>query len=110
MAFQRSSWSLVLVTVFVVACGQQSAPDTNSEVEVSGSQLYSENCKICHGDDGKAGISGASDLSRSTLNSDSVAHLILKGKKSMPPFSFLFEEDNTALERVVDHVQSLREK
>lgn len=99
---------MVLVAGFAVACSQQPAQDSNVEIEVSGSQLYSENCKICHGEDGKAGISGATDLSVSTLESDSVAHFILKGKKSMPPFSFLFEEDNEALKRVVEHVQSLR--
>ena len=110
MAIQRGSWSLVLVAAFSAACGQQTVSDSNTDVEISGSELYSENCKICHGDDGKAGISGASDLSMSTLGADSVEYFILKGKKSMPPFSFLFEQDDEALKRVVDHVQSLRVK
>lgn len=110
MAIQRSSWSLVLILLVAVGCGADKTSETGADIEVTGSQLYSENCNICHGVDGKAGISGASDLSASTLDLDSVAHFIMKGKKSMPPFSFLFEEDKEALDRVVEHVQSLRTK
>lgn len=109
MAIQRSWWGLVLVVLFA-SCGQQTKSSEENKIEVTGAQLYSENCVICHGDDGKAGISGASDLSISELDEDSVRQYILKGKKSMPPFSFLFEEDKESLNRVVEHVESLRAK
>ena len=109
MAIQRSWWSLVL-GLLLVSCGQQTESGEENKIEVTGMQLYSENCVICHGNDGKAGISGASDLSISQLEEDSIQYYILKGKKSMPPFSFLFEEDKEALNRVVEHVESLRAK
>jgi mono/diheme cytochrome c family protein len=77
-------------------------------IEVTGAQLYQENCVICHGDDGRAGISGATDLSESKMSDDSIKYYILQGKNSMPPFSFLFEKDNEALNDVVTHVKELR--
>lgn len=109
MAIQRSWWSLVLV-VLLSSCDSQGSSTTNESIEISGQQLYSENCVICHGVDGKAGISGASDLSVSGLSRDSIGMFIMNGKKQMPPFSFLFSEDKKALERVIDHVESLRNK
>lgn len=96
--------------VLFASCGQGTDSTTDSQTEVTGAQLYSENCVICHGADGKAGIAGATDLSMSKLSADSIGHFIMNGKKSMPPFSFLFEEDKEALNRVVEHVQSLRNK
>ena len=109
MAFQRFGWSLVL-GLLITSCSSSEGTSTDEPIEVSGAQLYQENCVICHGDDGKAGISGATDLSMSSLSEDSIKHYILQGKKSMPPFSFLFEKDNEALNDVVTHVKELRAK
>ncbi|MFZ9028098.1 MAG: c-type cytochrome [Crocinitomicaceae bacterium] len=109
MAFQKLGWSLVL-GLFLASCSSNEGILTDEPIEVSGAQLYQENCVICHGDDGKAGISGATDLSMSSLSEDSIKHYILQGKKSMPPFSFLFEKDNEALKDVITHVKELRAK
>ena len=109
MAFQKLGWSLVL-GLLLTSCSSNKGTSTDEPIEVSGAQLYKENCVICHGDDGKAGISGATDLSMSSLSEDSIKHYILQGKKSMPPFSFLFEKDNEALNDVVTHVKELRAK
>ena len=109
MAFQKLGWSLVL-GLLLTSCSSNEGTSTDEPIEVSGAQLYQENCVICHGDDGKAGISGATDLSMSSLSEDSIKHYILQGKKSMPPFSFLFGKDNEALNDVVTHVKELRAK
>jgi len=107
MAFQKLGWSLVL-GLLLTSCSSNEGTSTDESIEVSGGQLYQENCVICHGADGKAGISGATDLSLSDLSEDSIKYYILQGKKSMPPFSFLFEKDNEALNDVVTHVKELR--
>lgn len=107
MAFQKLGWSLVL-GLLLTSCSSNEGTSTDEPIEVSGAQLYQENCVICHGDDGKSGISGATDLSMSSLSEDSIKHYILQGKKSMPPFSFLFEKDSEALNDVVKHVKELR--
>ena len=107
MAFQKFGWSLVL-GLLLTSCTSSEGTSSDQMIEVTGAQLYQENCVICHGDDGKAGISGATDLSESKMSDDSIKYYILQGKKSMPPFSFLFEKDNEALNDVVTHVKELR--
>ena len=100
----------MVLGLLLTSCSSNEGASTDEPTEVSGAQLYQENCVICHGDDGKAGISGATDLSMSRLSEDSIKHYILQGKKSMPPFSFLFDKDNEALNDVVTHVKELRVK
>jgi uncharacterized membrane protein SirB2 len=47
--------------------------------------LYEANCKLCHGSDGKLGISGASDLSATSLDTDGIKNVIIRGKNMMQP-------------------------
>jgi mono/diheme cytochrome c family protein len=49
-----------------------------------GGSLYKANCVVCHGNDGKLGLSGAKDLSTSTLEVAEIKELILHGKGLMP--------------------------
>lgn len=49
-----------------------------------GASLYKANCVVCHGNDGKLGLSGAKDLSISTLGVAEMKELILHGKGLMP--------------------------
>lgn len=50
---------------------------------ISGQVLYTDNCAICHGGDGKLGMAGAYDLSKTTLGADSIKHVIVNGKEAM---------------------------
>ncbi len=109
MAFQKLGWSLVLGSL-IASCSSGEEGSSDELIEVSGAQLYQENCVICHGEQGNAGISNATDLSKSDLSLDSIKYYILQGKKSMPPFSFLFETDKEALNDVATHVKELRAK
>lgn len=52
---------------------------------MDGKTLYMANCKLCHGEDGKLGANGASDLSTTTLEVASIQDAILKGKNMMSP-------------------------
>jgi mono/diheme cytochrome c family protein len=49
-----------------------------------GKELYEANCALCHGNDGKLGLSGAKDISASTLDVAAIKELILHGKGLMP--------------------------
>lgn len=57
-----------------------------------GKALYEANCVVCHGNDGKLGISGAADLSASTLDATGVKDVILHGKNMMQPVSVSDEQ------------------
>lgn len=48
-----------------------------------GASLYTANCIMCHGADGKLGLSGAKDLSTSQLDVSGIKEVILHGKNLM---------------------------
>jgi uncharacterized membrane protein SirB2 len=50
-----------------------------------GKALYENNCVLCHGGDGKLGMSGAQDISKSQLDHAAMVDIILKGRGNMPP-------------------------
>ena len=50
-----------------------------------GLAYYQANCKLCHGDDGKAKLAGAKDLSTTNMDVAAIKEIIIKGKTTMPP-------------------------
>lgn len=111
MAIQRSFRSLVLIgtiQICLTGCGSGEKDVSENDVLVTGADIYSDNCVICHGKQGDAGISGANDLTVSNMDRKTMRNLILNGKGNMPPFSFLFEDDSTMVDEVIEHVISLR--
>lgn len=81
-------------------------PKTGEEV-VSGRKLYTNNCVVCHGEDGKLGNSGAKDLSISTLNDEELLDVIVNGKNGMMPYKSILKTEKER-EAVVKYVKSLR--
>ena len=75
---------LFLAAITATACngstgdtGGSTAPDP-----AAGETLYSDNCALCHGDDGKLGLTGASDLTVAvpTLTDDEIANIVQNGE------------------------------
>ena len=83
------------------------------EVEVQdasqlGIELYKVNCVACHGEDGKKGLGGASDLSASLLSEGDAENVITNGRGAMAPYGGqLKEEDINAL---ATYLQTLKAK
>lgn len=75
---------------------------------VSGVKFYEQRCTVCHGNDGKLGVSEAKDLSKSTITEKQIKNYINRGQGSMPPFEHAIESDSTLTE-LVEYVKSLRE-
>ncbi|MBL7933827.1 MAG: c-type cytochrome [Bacteroidia bacterium] len=65
-----------------------------------GKSLYEAKCGLCHGADGKLGVSGAKDLSQTQLDAASIKDIILHGKNSMQPIAVSDEEAGTIAEYV----------
>ncbi|MFN4233773.1 MAG: c-type cytochrome [Bacteroidia bacterium] len=86
------------------ACGNNSSEKGNAVL--SGSDLYQKNCSVCHGDDGKKGLSGASNLSISKLEYASIVEVITNGRKIMPPFKASLNTQE--IEAIAKHVESLK--
>jgi cytochrome c6 len=98
--------TIVLCSAAVFSCGgKNEATKTEQTGAVSGEQIYADNCMICHGKDGKAGMSGATDLSSSTLSHEAAVHVVTNGRNGMRPFTELTKEE---IEAVVSHIETLR--
>ncbi len=78
------------------------------DILAHGKALYQAQCSVCHGDDGRAGRSGAKDLSVSTKTDKEITSLIKTGKNTMPPMDKLFDE--AELNALTAYVKSLRQQ
>lgn len=62
-------------------------PATDAPAVVdAGQALYEQNCALCHGPDGKRGLNGAHDLTRSNLNQMGRVYMVTNGMGKMPAF------------------------
>lgn len=55
-------------------------------VAVNAKEIFEEKCTLCHGSDGKLGMSGAKDLSVTQLNHAGIAEIISNGKNGMASY------------------------
>lgn len=78
----------------------------NIKVENLGKEIYVANCTSCHGEDGKKGLSGATNLATSTLSADEAAKVITEGRNMMPKFNYEGEQ----LKALVNYLDSLKTK
>lgn len=120
MAIQRSfRWSMVLrffifilPVSFLFSCGSNSSSkqlesDEDAVKIPNGAELYMQHCTVCHGSDGKLGVSAAKDLTQSTLSDTEVIKMIETGKNAMPPMKDpLGSEEN--IKAVAEYIKSLR--
>ncbi len=70
-----------------------------------GKNIYETKCMACHGADGKMGLSGAKDLTMSTLTHDEKIALVQEGKNSMMAFKDQLTQEQ--IEAVVTYIESL---
>ncbi len=74
----------------------------NADGSINAQELYSANCKSCHGDNGKLNMAGAFDLSTTQLGNDSIASIILNGRNTMPKVNGLTQEQAQAIAAYVN--------
>jgi cytochrome c6 len=53
---------------------------------LAGKVLFQKNCRRCHGANGRLGLNGAHDLTRSNLNAFGRTYLVTNGMGKMPAF------------------------
>lgn len=98
--------TLFALAVLVLACGSTNSPvETMEGAESLGRVVFNTNCALCHGRDGKAGLNGAKDLTRSTLTKEEMTLIIRNGKGAMMPYKAVLTAPEIAA--VVDHVRKL---
>jgi mono/diheme cytochrome c family protein len=93
---------LSLMVYFVSCTGNNSSETT----KLSGQEIYGKRCAICHGEQGNAGVSGAKDLSASTIDDNLMRTIITHGKGTMPPFKSVLSQQE--IEELIAYVKTLR--
>lgn len=98
------------LTLFLFSCDNsvEQFSTENTSGHLSGVKFYEQRCDVCHGPDGKRGVSEARDLSTSNLSIEQIEKVIKEGKGTMPPFGYAIESDSTLYE-LIEHLTSLRE-
>ena len=71
----------MLLALLGAAGAAQAAPPTPGQL------IYQKNCQRCHGKDGRLGLNGAHDLTKSNLNEFGRTYLVTNGMRKMPSFS-----------------------
>lgn len=113
IAYKRSNKILaVLSLLFIIAAyglaemSKKPRVDKSTADSMDGAALFSANCARCHGDDGKLGLTGASDLSVSTLDEAGVMSVILNGRGTMPPYKGALSDEQAKV--IATYITGLR--
>lgn len=103
-----------LLAAVVLACaggGDKSKPSSKSSakkpVVLDGKKIYKTNCVVCHGMDGKLGINGSKDLTKTDMDLEERIAIITNGKGVMTPFKGLLSEDK--IKAVAEYTMKLKE-
>lgn len=116
IGFKRSNKILAALSLLLIT-GSYGLAETykkkknipkESSIEIAstdGATLYTVNCLMCHGADGKAGKAGAKPLNVTQLDQFSIKEVILKGKGDMPAANVNEEEANSIAEYVVSNLK-----
>ena len=86
----------------------EAAAPAATPVLATGQALYTQNCAVCHGPDGKLGLNGAYDLTKSNLTPAGRIYQVTNGSlsKKMPAFKDKLSEEQ--IQQVVEYSLTLR--
>ena len=71
---------------------------------MSGKEIYEEKCTLCHGNDGKLGMSGAKDLSATQLEHTAIIDIITNGKNAMAAYKSSLSQEQ--IEAVASYIET----
>jgi len=114
---------LFIAMIGFMACGgDKKAPTTNNNAKSKsttssnktasntgnrkGKLVYKQYCVICHGADGKLAVSGATDLSTSTVTIEERINQITNGKGLMTPYKDILSKEQ--IQTVAEYIGELR--
>jgi cytochrome c6 len=70
-----------------------------------GKKVFEEKCQLCHGADGKLGLSGAKDLTASVLTHEEKIAIVMNGKNAM--MSYKDQLSAEQIDAVVGYIETL---
>lgn len=92
MILNRLILLLLLLSVILWACDEAPAPTPGADAL----EVYTKYCVLCHGNDGRRGLNGAGDLTKSTLLLEERIQQITLGKGLMTPYAGILTPEEIA--------------
>ncbi len=93
-----------IVVSFSLAYKSKAAKAGEKIVAVNGKQIFEEKCTLCHGDNGKLGMSGAKDLSVTQLPHAGIVEIVTNGKNAMASYKDALTAEQ--IEAVASYIES----
>jgi|JI9StandDraft_1071089.scaffolds.fasta_scaffold36624_3 mono/diheme cytochrome c family protein len=92
--------------LLLLACSAAGgASPEKKEPATPGEVIFKSQCVMCHGRNGNLQISGAKDLTKSTLTEEEMIAIVTNGRGGMVGFGKTLSKEQ--VEQVVEHVRSL---
>jgi mono/diheme cytochrome c family protein len=100
----------VMLVLLTVGCLGDGATETQRVVNLElGKTVYENNCRVCHGPEGRGIVSiGSADLTSArvkTLSREQKVDQVTNGGEQMPPFAKALTKEE--IEAVVDYTDTL---
>ena len=101
----------MLLGVLIAACGssQEDGPtyvQPSDSGDADGKSVYMDKCNVCHGPDGKRGVSGAKDLSVSVMTLEERIQIVTYGKNTMVGWHGVLTSKE--IKAVAEYIEELR--
>lgn len=109
---RNSSLVLISSITLLTSCNDATSADETVGEVMSGEKLYLQKCTSCHGKKGDLGVSGAADLSKSSLSLEEKINFIRKGSSNgiMQAYGEKFGGplNDEQLQKLGEYVESLK--
>ncbi len=109
MDLRQTFFFTALSAVLILSCANAAENDSAlppTGGRVNGAKIFSTYCTLCHGKDGKLGLSDAKDLSVSLLSKEEMVAVVTNGRATMTPYKNVLSK--AEIEAVVQHVRTLK--
>ena len=94
----------LIIVAFGIAQKAKNEKAGDKIVAVNGKEIFEEKCTLCHGSNGKLGLSGAKDLSVTALDHQNIITIITEGKNTMASYKAVLTPEQ--IEAVANYIES----
>lgn len=100
--------AILVALIALVACSASGSSGTDQPASTPGEALFKSQCVMCHGRKGNLNMSGAKDLTISTLTEEEMIAVVTHGRGGMIGYGKTLSKEQ--IKEVVAHVRTLHVK
>lgn len=105
MAMRNLVLAIFVALIALVACSASGSSGTEQHASTPGESLYKSQCVMCHGRKGNLNMSGAKDLTISTLTEEEMIVVVTHGRGGMIGYNMTLSQEQ--IKEVVGYVRTL---